>query len=254
MFVDATRFAGQVWLELGLTVVASVLLLDSGLLRRQRRPGVYSPELAWRRAWAYVCMGVVIASLSGALTTVSGSPLATLDQLVDPLWWLMTLLCAAVVFVGYAVIWPMGTFTDNRPLHGWMTLIYGGVWGLCQALLFLSIWAMIERAGLAAWWVAALSFLAIATYNGLWHRFVWDIYVSPPHNYTEWNARKVLLCHTPNLIVCLSYLAIYGNVGVFVLLQAYALAVSAWAMHFPKWSDAYTAKAGEERSINQAAA
>ena len=249
MLIDATRSAFQLWLEIGLALTAAVLLLDSGQLRRQRTPGQYKPELAWRRAWAYFCMCLVIGSLSGALATVLGSPLATVEQLVDPRWWLMTLACAAVVFVGYAVIWPMGTFTDGRPLHGRVTLLYGRLWGACQALLFLSIWALIERSGLGVWWVAAATFLAIATYNGLWHRLVWDKYVSPPHNYTEWNARKVLLCHTPNLLVCLAYLAVYGNVGIFVLLQAYALAVSAWAMHFPKWSDDYTAPAGQERSI-----
>lgn len=211
----------------------------------------YSPKLAWLRAGVYFCICLLVAHYAGVLSAVTGAPLATPEQLANPRWWALTAACVAVIVVGYAVIWPRGTFTDGRPRHAVLSLAYGALWGVCQALWFLTLWALAARSGLAVGWVALISYLLIGTYNGLWHRFFWDIYVSPPHNYTEWNARKVLFCHTPNLIVCLAYLAIYGNAGIFVLLQGAALAFSAYAMRFPAPWDEYTAPAGRERSIRE---
>lgn len=211
----------------------------------------YDPRLAWIRAGVYFCACVAVAHFCGVLAKVIESPLATSQQLASPLWWLLTLACCAVIVVGYAVIWPMGTFTDGRRSHPVLTLVYGSIWGACQALWFLSIWSLLARTGLAAVWVAIASYLLIGTYNGCFHRFFWDIYVSPPHNYTEWNAKKVLLCHTPNLVLCLTYLALFGNFAIFVLLQAAALAFSAFFMRFPAFWDDYRAEAGRERSITE---
>ena len=154
-----------------------------------------------------------------------------------------------MIFVGYAVIWPKGTFTDGRIAHPVLSLVYGAVWGICQGLLFLSFWAGLEQLGIAVHWVAIISYVLIAAYNGCWHHFFWDVYVSPPHNYSEWNGKKVLFCHTPNLLICLTYLALYGNAGIYVLLQGLALAASARAMHFPAPWDDYRAEAGRERPI-----
>lgn len=210
----------------------------------------YRPGPAWLKAGAYFAACLAIAAPTGALRWVLDAPLVTEAQRADPLWWLLAGSCLGVVVVGYGFIWPRGTFTDGRARHPLLAPAYGFVWGLCQALLFLSIWLAVARSGLAPGWVAVLSYLAIGGYNGLWHRFVWDIHVSPPHNYTEWNARKVLLCHTPNLILCLALLALYGSAGVFALLQGLALALSAWFMRFPAPWDDYSAKAGEERSLS----
>jgi hypothetical protein len=130
-----------------------------------------------------------------------------------------------------------------------LSLVFGAWWGVSQGLLFSSIWLLIAATGMHVLGVAVLAYLLIGGYNGVWHRFVWDIHVSPPHNYSEWNARKVLWCHTPNLLVCLAYLAVYGNFGVFVALQGLALALSALAMRFPAPWDDYRAQPGVERSI-----
>lgn len=209
----------------------------------------YSPKLAWLRALAYFAACIAIAAWSGALGLVLGTPLASEAQLADPRWWVHTALCFAVITVAYGVIWPIGTFTDGRKRHALLAPAYGLAWGLCQGLLFLSVWMLIGRSGLAVGWVAVLSYLAIGGYNGVYHSQFWDIYVSPPHNYTEWNVRKVLLCHTPNLVVCLSYLALWGNPAVFVLLQGLALSLSAFFMRFPAPWDDYAAEAGRERPL-----
>lgn len=242
-FAAAPAFGAAVLL------VAAVLLALLVLCSRRAAADTYVPLLAWLRAGIYFCVCLLVAASSGALALVLQRPLATAAQWHDPRWWAYSLLCGAVVVVAYAVIWPRGTFTDGRRAHPLLSLVYGSVWGLCQGLLFVSIWLGVARSGLAPGWVAVVSYLLIGTYNGLLHRYFWDIQVSPPHNYSEWNARKVLLCHTPNLIVCLSYLAVYANFGIFVLLQAVALAASARAMRFPAPWDDYRAVPGQERSL-----
>lgn len=209
----------------------------------------YSPPLAWLLAAIYFAFCIIAAGGAGVLAVVLDAPLATAEQWGSPLWWTLTGACWLVIAIGYGLIWPRGSFTDGRQRHVLLSLAYGATWGACQALWFLTIWSLLARSGLNVWWVAGLSYLLIGTYNGLWHRFFWDIYVSPPHNYSEWNGRKVLLCHTPNLLLTLSCLALYGNFGMFVLLQAAALAISAYAMRFPAPWDDYTAPAGQERPM-----
>jgi hypothetical protein len=234
------------------TVLLAALLALALVYRWRRRAvddGVYHPALAWLRAGLYFCACWIVAALSGALDAVVAAPLASAAQRADPWWWLLTGICTAVIAFGYGLIWPRGTFTDGRRRHSLLSLAFGSVWGISQGLLFVSFWLLIAATGLEPVWVAVLSYLAIGGYNGFWHRFVWDIHVSPPHNYTEWNAHKVLFCHTPNLLVCLCYLALYGNFGVFVLLQGLALALSAYAMRFPAFWDDYRAQPGRERSI-----
>lgn len=211
--------------------------------------GRYSPRLAWHRAGVYFCACLIVGTLSGVLPQVLSTPLASAAQIADAGWWLLTVAASVVVLVGYGVIWPRGTFTDGRKAHPWLASGYGLVWGLCQGLWFLTLWTLIARTGLATVWVAVLSYLAIGGYNGVWHRYYWDIHVSPPHNYSEWNGRKVLLCHTPNLLICLTHLALYDNLALFALWQGLALALSARAMHFPAYGDDYEAEAGHERSL-----
>ena len=249
MFIHASRFEAQDLIIGCIVLIAFVLAVTYLVQRRGIAANSYSAKLAWLRAGIYFCVCLLIASGSGVLATVLTTPLATAAQMADPLWWALTAVCSTVIVIAYAVIWPIGTFTDGRCLHPLLTLIYGGLWGVCQGLLFLSMWALVERSGLAVYWVAAISYLLIGAYNGCWHHFFWDIYVSPPHNYSEWNGRKVLFCHTPNLLLCLIYLALYGNVGIYVLLQGVALAASAYRMRFPAFWDDYSAVSGQERPI-----
>lgn len=206
----------------------------------------YQPVWAWGCAALYFGFCVAVSQVSGALHWALNAPLFAPEP--RPLLYALLLSgCWLAILVGYGVIWPRGTFTDGRQRHGLLSLAYGAAWGACQGLWFLTLWHLVARSGLQVGWVAVISYLLIGGYNGVWHRFFWDIYVSPPHNYREWNARKVLWCHTPNLLLTLSLLALYDSAGMFVLLQATALALSAYAMRFPAPWDAYRAEAGLER-------
>ncbi len=66
----------------------------------------------------------------------------------------------------------------------------------------------------------------------------WDIHVSPPHNLRATNNGKVLFAHQPFLIASLGFLLVYGNVGIYVILNALALCCSAVALRFPPfWAE-----------------
>lgn len=240
---------GELPVAIGIMVAAASLAAGYLWLRRGLDNDSYHPPLAWLRAGLFFCAALAAGIESGALPVVLSQPVATPGQLADPLWWTATVGYLLFVIVAYGVIWPRGTFTDDRQLHALLAPAFGLVWGLCQGLVFLSIWAVIARTGLGVWAVAGLSYLAIAVYNGLLHSQFWDIHVSPPHNYREWNIRKIVWCHTPNLLIGLAYLAWGGNAAVFVLLQGLALAASARAMHFPVPWDQYLAEPGLQRSL-----
>lgn len=230
----------------------AALLVAYLRLRSQLDTQLYQPRLAWLRAGLYAVCCALLAHLVGTFQALTQTPLLAGYEQAGVAWLLATALCFVVIVVAYAVIWPRGTFTDGRARHPLSQLLFGLAWGLAQGLLFLSFWLLLSQTGWATLWLALLAYLCIGGYNGLWHHFVWDIHVSPPHNYSEWNARKVLLCHTPNLLVSLSHLAVFGNLWVFLALQTLALVLSAWAMRFPAYGDAYHPLPGQERSLKSA--
>lgn len=192
----------------------------------------YSPRLAWLRAAVYFAACFGIAAASGTLQTVLSQPLATAEQLANAGWIAWTLLCIAVQLWGYAYIWRKGTLHHGRPLNLLAVLVFGTLWGLAEGLLFLSVYRVFAGF-LDGFWATAAAFLIIAAFLGLWHQFYWDIYVAPEHNISAWNLRKVLLAHVPNLVVTLTYVTLFGNLGIFVLLQTFALLVSTFFMRFP---------------------
>lgn len=202
-------------------------------------PRIWQPAVAWAFAGSYVALCLLVATLAGTLDALKPRAFSELP-------WVPTALGTAVIVLAYGVIWPRGTFTDGRRRH-WLALPFGAAWGLAQGLWFLTLWRSISAIGWPASATVLMSFGVIATYTALFQRLFWDIYVSPPHNLRLWNLRKVLLCHVPNLLCTLSYLALYDDGVVFVLWQMLALTLSAWALRMPPPWDAYRAIAGEER-------
>lgn len=207
----------------------------------------YDPRLAWLCAGAYFCAVLPLSWALGVLPSLLDAPLVTAAQWRDPHWIAYTLFYAAVLWVAYMRVWPLGSFTDGRRRHPLLATGYGLAWGLCHGQAFLCFWALAERSGLGVFWVAGLTFLLLSGYNFAFHQFFWDVRVSPPHNYAAWNLRKVLYCHTPNLALGLVWLALWGNFGLWLLLQTACLLASAHHMRFPAWYDDYTAVAGETR-------
>jgi hypothetical protein len=235
----------------GIAVVAGGLFLALAFIylrrRRGRDPARYYPDLAWLRASMYFSAGLILSWSLGVLPSLLSLPLVSPQQLDSLAWISYTLFYLVVLWVGYAIVWPKGTFTDGRKSHPVVTSFYGVAWGLCHAQVFLCFWALAEWSGLNSYWVAAITYLLLSVYNFAFHQFFWDIKVSPPHNYLRWNMKKVQYCHVPNLLLGLTWLALWGNFGLWVLLQTFCLVLSAHVMRFPAWYDDYRSNAGETR-------
>jgi len=197
----------------------------------------YSPRLAWIRGGIYFTSGFILSILTGVLPALINKPIATAEQLSNFYWWLFTLLCVGVIYFAYFYLWPRGTLTHGRELHLPQVLFFGLFWGLGEGQVFLSTWAVIEKFISNAWLTALVTFLIVGTFKGLWQSQYWDIHVAPEHNIPEWNLKKVLLGHIPNLVCTLSYLAVFGNSLVFLLLQTAGLMYMTYRMRFPAWND-----------------
>jgi len=218
--------------------------LFAGWLRvhlRGRAVWRYDTRAAWLRAFAYFSFAWSLAMASGAAPTILANPLVLPGQASSPLWIAFTVLVFAVVVVGYWIIWPIGTRPHGRAIVVPDTVLFGIAWGVSEGLLFGSVWLLAKRfwdslIGAGAMADVAIVFstiLALSAFVGLWHAVYWDVHVSPTHNIIEWNTRKVLLAHNPNLILSSIYVTAWENLGLFVLLQAVALLGSALAMPFP---------------------
>jgi len=234
-----------------LAAIALLTLATSGITllvrQRGRDAATYYPDLAWLRALVYFSAALILSWSLGVSQSLLGQPLFTDAQLQSPVWVGFTLFYLVVLWVGYGILWPRGTFSDERLAHPLLNTLYGLLWGLCHGQVFLCFWALAERTGLNSYWVAGITYLLLSGYNFCYHQFFWDRKVSPPHNYEAWNLKKVQLCHAPNLLLGLTWLALWGNFGLWLLLQTAALSLCVYCMRFPAWYDDYRAVAGETR-------
>ena len=212
-----------------LTALACTLLL------LQRRGRDWTAEAAWLRAFQYFGAACALSYLCGVWTVLFSQTPVSQAELASPLWCWLTAIWGIQVVAAYGFLWPMGTFSGDRPSRPIVSTAFGCCWGFCHTQVFLSIWALVELGNLHRWWLALISFALISAYNGNWHGRYWDRKVSPPHNLEEWNARKILFCHVPNLGLGITHLALFGNVAVFVAVQTLALMISAYVMRFPRW-------------------
>ena len=234
-FADAA-FAGPGWLKwfiLGVIALGIVLgaLFFGG--RAHHDPSIYSPKLAWIRAWIYYCFVIVFSWVTGVLGVVLESPLIPEGRLQDTTWLIVVSVCWLVAIWGYVYWWPRGTLTHGRKLYVLPTVVHGVLWGACAGLLYLSIYAMAEQFGFPGIVNALILVAILSVYNLNYQVGWWDIFVSPPHNLRATNNGKVALSHQPFLIATLTLLVMYGDAGMFVLLSIFALTASAIAMRFP---------------------
>jgi hypothetical protein len=218
-------------------LIGLLLFLNITLQTQKRTVTSYSPRLAWIRGGIYFTSGFILSILTGVLPALVSKPIATSEQISNLYWWLFTLLCVGVIYFAYFYLWPRGTLTHGRELHLPQVLFFGLFWGLGEGLVFLSTWAVTEKFSSNVWLTALITFLIVGTFKGLWQSQYWDIHVAPEHNIPEWNLKKVLLGHIPNLIFTLSYLAVFGNALIFLLLQTAGLMYMTYRMRFPAIND-----------------
>jgi hypothetical protein len=219
------------------TLIGFWLFLFITLQVNKQDSSGYSPRLAWIRGGIYFTSGFILSILTGVLPMLISKPIATAEQLSNFYWWLFTLLCVGVIYFAYFYLWPRGTLTHGRELHLPQVLFFGLFWGLGEGQVFLSAWAVTEKFIGNVWLTTLVTFLIVGTFKGLWQSQYWDIHVAPEHNIPEWNLKKVLFGHIPNLICTLSYLAVFGNALIFLLLQTAGLMYMTYRMRFPAIND-----------------
>ena len=206
------------------------------LLKTPRQAHTYQADRAWLRAGIYFAICFIASWGFGVFKVVTRSPIANAEQVNDPIWIALALACLLVEIVAYYVIWRKGTLTHGRPLTIASTLTFGILWGISEGLLFLTLWAIFELFIPSTTIVAIASFIVISAFLGIWHSQYWDIHVAPEHNIPEWNIRKVLFAHIPNLLITLTFFALYGNATLFIVFQTIALVGSSYFMRFPAYS------------------
>ncbi len=189
----------------------------------------YVARDAWRRAVVYFAACLVLAIATGTVAAVLRDTGA--DRQGN--WWMLALAAATVVLVGYGLLWPRGTFTEDRPSRPALQAGFGATWGLCQGLLFVMLFRLVDSLGWSTFVTAFVAWAVISVFQGTWHQFYWDVRVSPPHNIPSWNPIKVGVAHVPNITLGVTLLAVYGDLRFFVLLQVVALTLSSLAMRFP---------------------
>ncbi len=204
---------------------------------RGREAWRYDPRAAWLRGLTYFAACWAIACATGALPTILSNPVVFPGQSSDRGWWAFTIVVVVIIFVGYWILWPLGTLAHGRRVTT-DTVVFGVLWGASEGLLFASVWAFFERLlrdlPLGGLWVAIATIVVLSAFIGLWHALYWDIQVSPAHNIAEWNIRKVSFAHNPNVLLSTTYATLYGNLAIYAGLQFLALFGSTMFMRFPQ--------------------
>lgn len=227
-------------------VVAAMMAVLSAWyqLRHHQHPAdQYVPLASWLRAGIYFCFCYLVAWFSGALPAALAGPVATAEQLADPLWRIWVLGLFALVTVGYWIIWARFTIRFERRLELLPQVFFGLCWGLASGFLFLAFWHIVAglMPFLPTWAIWILSYLLISVWQALWQDYGWDVYVSPEHDCPWSIALKVPATHIPNVTFCLIFFAIYENYWIFVGLQTWALLGASIAMRMPSpWNNAQT--------------
>jgi len=239
-FIGAA-FGGPDWLKwivLGFITLAIVLGALFFAWRTDHDPSVYSPKLAWVRAWIYYCFVIVFSWVTGILGIVVSEPLIAEGRWQDTTWIIVVSACWLVSIWGYVFWWPRGTLTHGRKLYFIPAAIHGLFWGFAAGLLYVSIYALLEQFALPGIVNALMLVAIVAVYNMNYQVGWWDIFVSPRHNIKATNNGKVALAHQPFLIATLTLLVMYGDAGMFVLLTSFVMTCSAVAMKFPPFWEA----------------
>ena len=225
------------WGALGFAALAIALAAVLRIYLRGRDVWRYDPKAAWLRALTYFACCWAIACATGAIGTILTNPVVFPGQSSDRGWWVFTIVVVVIIFVGYWVLWPMGTLAHGRRVTV-DTVVFAVLWGASEGLLFASVWAFFERLlrdlPLGGLWVALATIVVLSAFIGLWHALYWDINVAPEHNIAEWNIRKVAFAHNPNVLLTTTYVTLYGNLAIYAGLQFLALFGSTMFMRFPQ--------------------
>ncbi|GMH60189.1 hypothetical protein TrST_g8382 [Triparma strigata] len=217
--------------------------LSASLMSSPPPPSPYSASSAWLSALTFFSLCFILSWSTGVLSSVFFHP--SLPPLTPP-FLTFTITCFVVVFLGYWIIWPIGTVTYNRPTSPY-SILFGLLDGVSESLLILSFWSLIELINLPRYLTASITFLIQGGFKSNWDLKYWNIHVAPAHNIEEWNKWKVCFVHVPNVLLTFSYFVTYGCSSLYVATQVVAVIGSTWFMRFPSPRSGYKNPPEEEQ-------
>jgi len=218
----------------GLLAVILVTLVIIYFAKGRGRPDTeFRPGFAWLRAGIYFSICYLISYATGTMQKILDTPIVTSEQLKNPVWWAWTVACFAFIFIAYTYMWVHFTATfDRKKDLGWSAL-FGILWGTSSGQLFLSAWVVSDRIFSSAALAFIVAASALSIWQGFFHAIYWDHYVSPEHDTPLTLKIKTVAGHAPNVLLTLSYVAVYGNYTLFILFQTIALTSASIGMRFP---------------------
>jgi hypothetical protein len=212
----------------------------------------YIPLAAWLRAGVFFCLFYLISWATGTLELILTTPLATPAQLTDRVWWLWVAGLTTFILFAYWGVWAHYTIRFDRKVDLVPQILFGLLWGTALGQMLASIWGIVIRIKPAweLWQQWLLTFVVIGVIQWLLMDMYWDIYISPEHDSPRSIRIKTLCTHIPNVTLCLIFLAMYGNILIFVSLQTLALVGCSINMRMPApWSQERTPPARRALSI-----
>ncbi len=192
----------------------------------------HRPLRAWTIGFLYFTMCWLVAYQAGAVELLEAGISSSSGE-VDSGFWALTSFCLVGAFVGYWVIWPLGTRTHGRRSRPAAAVTFGVIHGASEGSLYIAFWLVISDRISHPVGAVAATVLAIALFNSLWRSFVWDVWVTPEHNDPDWNLRKILFVHLPVLMLVLTHLSLYQDAILFLGFETVALVGSALFMRMP---------------------
>ena len=194
---------------------------------------VWKPGAAWTRALIYFSFCNIFTAASGTLEQIFSRPLFTAEQISNLFWIFYVIFSFIFVFIAYAIIWPRSTLNFDRRYYLGSEIIFGVIWGFSTGGLLLSFYHLWSLTGIPPWVIYVLSFSCLGVWQYFIQAYFWDIYVSPEHDTPKSLLIKTFACHIPNALISLSFLTIWGNYAIFILIFIIALLASTIGQRFP---------------------
>ena len=194
---------------------------------------VWKPGAAWNRAMIYFSFCNIFTAASGTLEQIFSRPFFTSEQISDVFWISYTIFYFIFVFVAYVIIWPRNTLNFDRKYFIGSEIIFGVIWGFSTGGILLSFYHLWSLTGIPPWAIYIISFFCIAAWQYFIQAYFWDIYISLEHDTPKSILVKTFVCHTPNVLIGLGFLTIWGNYGIFIIIFIIALISSTISQRFP---------------------
>ena len=215
-------------------VMFLVIMVGVYITKYQGLPiDVYKPGAAWTLALIYFAFCNIVSALSGTLETLLNQPIATSEQLSDPIWIVFCFFCFIYIFFAYWILWARMTLTFDRKFYIGSEIVFGLLWGISVGLLLLSFYHLWSLTSLPKWAIYLCSYVCMGAWQYFIQDYFWDIRISPEHDTPRSIKIKTFASHIPNVAICLLFLSIFNNYLIFVATQTFALIATSVSQKFP---------------------